>query len=371
MIYLDYNATTPLRPQVKTAMLEAFDVFGNPSSVHRYGRQARSIIDAAREIVADALQVKPAQVIFTSGGTEANNTILQDYTKQGGACFVSLIEHDSLRKVVSDTIPINVTNTGQVDIDHLNDQLRNACRNPHGPELISVMLANNETGIIQPIQEVVEAAANIEASVHCDVIPAFGKLPVNFSDLGVDYFSLSAHKIGGPKGVGALVTRLESPIAPLLRGGGQERGARAGTESVIQIAGFGAAVAAMQNDDWQQVRTLRDHLENSILAEYPEIPIYGREVLRLPGTSLIGMPGVSSQQQLMSFDLANIAVSAGSACSSGKVTSSHVLKAMGVDEQSAGEAIRVSLGWESTPQDIETFLQVWKRIYRKQIKEVA
>jgi cysteine desulfurase len=357
--YLDYNATTPVRPAVVEAMREILECTGNPSSVHRFGREARRALEHARELVATMLGVAPVQVVFTSGGTEANNQALRSAR---GPVVVSAIEHDSVLAAVPDALRSPVDADGRVDLGALERAL--AC---FAPELVSVMLANNETGVVQPVYAVAEIARRHGARVHCDAVQAGGKLALDMAGLGVDYLTLSAHKFGGPQGIGALVVRDGLEPDALLHGGSQERRWRAGTENLPGIVGFGRACElAMADANWQErTRVLRDRLEARIAALAPAARVFGRSTERLPNTSCLSMPGVNNQTQLIEFDLAGIAVSTGSACSSGKVGPSHVLAAMGVDPDHAASAIRVSLGWASSAEDVDRFVDVWGRLYAR------
>ena len=357
--YLDYNATAPVKPAVIEAMVGALSRAGNPSSVHRPGRAARRALEQAREAVAALVGAAPDAVVFTSGGTEANNQALGSVR---GACLVSAVEHDSVLAAapVAERLPVDLL--GRVDLARLADRLA-AVR----PALVSVMLANNETGVVQPVAEVAELAHRHGALVHCDAVQAAGKLAIELAALGVDLLTLSAHKLGGPQGVGALVLGDGTEPAALLRGGGQERRWRPGTENLPGIAGFGrAAELALEDRDWRaRVGALRDRLEAEILAIAPAARVYGRGAERLANTSCLTMPGVGNQTQLIAFDLAGIAVSTGSACSSGKVGPSHVLAAMGVDPAEAATAIRVSLGWASTALDVDRFVAAWTRLHAR------
>jgi cysteine desulfurase len=368
-VYLDHNATTPVLPAVAAAMVEALARVGNPSSVHGAGRAARQAIDEARRQVATLVGAPTESVVFTSGGTEANNLALVG----AGDVVVSAIEHDSVLRAVPDAARVPVTAQGVVDPAALDAQLGRA-----KADIVSVMLANNETGAIQPVAEIAAVAHRHGALVHCDAIQAAGRIDVDFETLGVDLMSLSAHKLGGPMGVGALLVRPGVAVAARALGGGQESWRRAGTENVPGIVGFGVAAAAARHavarmDD---LRQWRDAMEAKLRAIAPEIPIYGAEgdnsLGRLANTSCVGMPGVKGETQVMGFDLAGIAVSAGSACSSGKVTPSAVLAAMGIESEAAGEAIRVSLGWTTQPGDIDRFVEAWGKIYdRTRRREAA
>ncbi len=364
-VYLDHNATTPVLPAVAAAMVESLARVGNPSSVHGFGRAQRQAVDSARREVAALVNAPVEAVIFTAGGTEANNLALMS----ADGVVVSAVEHDSVLRAVPDAARAPVTTDGVVDLPALNTL---CAAKP--VEVVSLMLANNETGAIQPVAAAAEIAHRHGALIHCDAIQAAGRIAVDFEALGVDLMSLSAHKLGGPMGVGALVVRPGVAVAARVLGGGQEAWRRAGTENVPGIVGFGVAAAAAKHAQarMDDLRQWRDAIEARLRAISPEIPIYGEKVERLANTSCIGMPGVKGETQVMGLDLAGIAVSAGSACSSGKVTRSAVLAAMGVDEEPAGEAIRVSLGWTTQPGDVDLFVQAWTKIYdRTRRREAA
>jgi cysteine desulfurase len=361
-VYLDYNATAPVRPEAAAAVAEAVGAVGNPSSVHHFGRLARRRLEDARELVAALIGAAPADIVFTSGGTEANALALAGAGRK--RLLVSAIEHDSVLAGAAALDPesprIPVTRDGVVDLDALGRLLAE-----RGSEtLVSVMLANNETGVVQPVAEISRRAHAAGALVHCDAVQAAGKIPVDVGELGADLVSLSAHKLGGPQGVGALYVCERIALAPALRGGGQERGRRAGTENVPGIAGFGAAAAAALRDlaDMARIAALRDTLEAAVLARSNRARVAGALAPRLPNTSCIVLPGVPSETQVMALDLAGVAVSAGSACSSGKVRPSHVLAAMGLPADEAAAAIRVSLGWASAPADAARFVEAWNAL---------
>jgi cysteine desulfurase len=342
--YLDHNATSPLRPSVKAAMLAAMEVGGNPSSVHGEGRAARKIMDDARESLAFTLGCLPQMMTFTSGGTEANTMALRGVGAEH--ILVSAIEHPSViagAKASGKSVElIPVDEFGRVRIDALDKMLGRA------NTLVSVMLANNETGVVQPIAEIVQVVKKVGALMHIDAVQGFCKRPVNFGLLGCDMMTVAAHKVGGPVGIGALVVRDGLVIEPLLAGGGQELRRRAGTENVPAIAGFAAVAGEPQLDTYDLNDTLEAGLSDSVIFSD------GRE--RLCNTTCFAVPGMKAETVLMNLDLAGIAVSSGSACSSGKVGRSHVLDAMGVSPELAACALRISLGWNTTPKDIEKFL---------------
>jgi cysteine desulfurase len=355
--YLDWNATGRLRQEAQAAMTAALAVTGNPSSVHAAGRAARHLVEAAREQVAALVGTAPRDVVFTSGGTEANMLALSPAL--GDVLLVSAIEHPSVRcgGRFSAVEEIPATAAGLVDLAALERRLAR-CSRP----LVSLMLANNETGVIQPVAE---AAAIVHAAgglIHVDAVQGPGRISCDFNALGADLMTLSAHKIGGPQGVGALIRRDGVQLDPLIKGGGQERGARAGTENVAGIAGFGAAAEAVARrwaDEAALVAGLRDWLEAGLAATAPEIVIFGREAPRLPNTTLFGIPGMKAETAVIAFDLAGVAVSSGAACSSGKVAPSHVLAAMGAAPELARGAIRASLGYSTSEDEIEAFLKAW------------
>lgn len=360
MVYLDWNATAPLRPTARTAIVAALDIVGNPSSIHGFGRQARRLVEDAREQVALLVGTAPAGVTFTGGGTEANNQALAMASHHGRRLLVGATEHASVLDVCTDAQRIPVDGDGRINADALDALL--AAEDT--PSLVSIQAVNSETGIIQDMPALAAIVKGRGGWLHCDAIQAAGRLPIDFGPWGVDLLSLSAHKLGGPQGVGALIARAGIPLAPLLRGGGQERRMRAGTENVAGIVGFGAAAEAARAglDNYTALAALRDRLEEEVLHAAPAARIVGATAPRVANTSCILLPGMAANSMLMAFDLAGIAVSSGSACSSGTVKLSHVLLAMGIDEAAAGSAIRVSLGWESTEADVDLFLACWRRI---------
>ncbi len=355
-VYLDYNATAPLKPAVIEAISAALAECGNASSVHRFGRLARRQVEGAREEVAALVGAEARQVVFTSGGTEANNLALAA-AGVGRRIIVSAVEHDSVLKAAPSAEILPVDSRGEVDLAALQAMLERDAR----PALVAVMLANNETGVTQPVALVAHVAHSHGALVHCDAVQAAGKMTIDFARLGVDTLALSAHKLGGPQGIGALIVADTVEINPLLKGGGQERGWRAGTENVPAIRGFGVAARLAVEDfpRMQALAALRDEMEARLLRAAPNAIVFAPGAGRLPNTSCIALPGVSAETQVMALDLAGIAVSAGSACSSGKVRPSHVLRAMGATPELAASAIRISLGWRTDAGDIDHLVDAW------------
>lgn len=367
MIYFDYNASTPLCEAAQIAITQGLQAFGNPSSVHGTGQASRKIVEDARHKIARAIDLGTGDVIFTSGATEAINTIF--YTPDFQTIITSEIEHDaaikSLEAVKASTDKkcdfIKVHSSGEVDLEHLETLLKTA----PAPTLVSVMYVNNETGVIQPVEKIVALCRQYGAFFHCDAVQAFGRFPLSFKDLDFDYMSISAHKCGGPKGCGALIKKRDIPYAPLLVGGGQEMNMRGGTQNLLCIAGFGAAAvdAIERLDAYAQLEKLRSKLEDTILEYCPQAVVHGKGAPRAANTISLTMPGIAAQTQLMRFDLEDIAVSAGSACSAGVQKISHVLQAMSVPVDIASCAIRISLGHGSTEQDVDQFIKIWKQIY--------
>jgi cysteine desulfurase len=360
--YLDHNASSPLRPSARAAMIAAHDATGNPSSVHAEGRRARAIIDTAREQVAALVGAKPSEVVFTSGATEANN-----YVMAGGwkAICVSAIEHDSVlapaRASGAKVIALPASADGVVDLQSVAGELSHAGA---GRALLSVMMANNETGVIQPVAEAADLAREHGLSLHVDAVQGPGRLPVDFATLGADTLVISAHKLGGPRGVGALIVRDGVNLPALIKGGAQERRRRGGTENVAGIAGFGAAAAeaARTVDAAGRMAALRDKLESGVTAATPNAVIIGRNAPRIANTSCIAVPGKPAETLVIRLDLAGIAVSAGAACTSGKVGANSVLEAMGLGADIARSSVRVSLGPETNDDDIAAFLAAWEKI---------
>jgi cysteine desulfurase len=370
--YFDWNATTPLRLEARDAIEDALTVTGNPSSVHFEGRSARRLVERAREQVAALVGARAADVFFTSSGTEANMLALTPAIETAAGerprdrLLVSAIEHTSVRsggRFPRDSIEdVPVDSDGHADLAALRDALKHASR-----PLVSLMLANNETGVVQPVAEAAAITHEAGGLIHVDAVQAGGRIGCNIAALGADLLTLSAHKIGGPKGVGALVRRSETIHLPepLIRGGGQERGLRAGTENVSGIAAFGAAAAAATKrmaEEAVNMLALRQALENRLRAITPQAVIFGAAAERLPNTTLFSVPGMKAETAVIAFDLEGIAVSSGAACSSGKVQPSHVLAAMGVLPSLLRGAVRVSLGWSTTEADVERFLNAWRKL---------
>jgi cysteine desulfurase len=360
-IYLDYNATAPVRPVAREAMVELLTQVGNASSVHSEGRTARAAREKAREAVAALIGARPADIVFTSGGTEANALALRG--SGCGSLLVSAGEHPSVLEARCDAQRVPLAADGRIDCDALEALLADT----QEPALLSVQLANNETGVIQPIGQVVEVARAAGALVHCDAVQAAGKLPIDVASLGVDLLSLSAHKIGGPQGVGALWVRSGLELRPLQRGGGQEMRRRSGTENLPGIVGFAAAAEEAQGDV-QRSATLaawRDAMEQRVVSAEPQTMIAGSDAPRLANTSCLVSPQLTAELQLMALDLAGFAISSGAACSSGKVGHSHVLEAMGLPARLLDKAVRVSLGWASREEDVQAFAEAWVELHRR------
>jgi cysteine desulfurase len=372
--YLDWNATAPMREEAKAAFTAAISLAGNPSSVHAEGRAARALIEAAREEVATLVGTLPGNVVFTSSGTEANMLALTpaietaDEKRPRTRLFISAIEHLSVRgggrfpRDATEEVPVGPD--GRLDLAALARAIANTPR-----PLVSLMLANNETGIVQPVAAAAAIVHEAGGLLHVDAVQAIGRIACDMTALDADLLTLSAHKIGGAKGVGALVRAREDVHfpEPLLRGGGQERGLRAGTENIAGIAAFGAAAAAARvrrESESAHMAALRNRMEVGLLAIASDAVVFGREggVDRLPNTSLFALAGIKAETAVIAFDLEGVAVSSGAACSSGKVQPSHVLAAMGVSPTLLRGAVRVSLGWSTTEADVEKFLSAWTKL---------
>jgi cysteine desulfurase len=369
-IYLDYNATSPMRPSVRAAMHALDGVALNPSSVHRSGRYAKRVLEEARAAMASALAVFAHEVRFVGSATEANNHVLRHYAKTH-ALLVSSTEHASIHKtgelLGASQLPVHAN--GLLDMKALDAQLHAlGARNA----LVSVMLVNNETGVIQPISDIATIVHAHGAVLHVDAVQALGKLPIDCGVLGADLMTLCGHKVGGPVGVGVLVVRDGVAMSPLITGGGQEQGFRAGTENVVAVAGLHALMDEVADSPEAQAQcAMRDDLEQRIARICPHAQIFAVHSPRVCNTVQLSMPGVSSETQLMHFDLAGIEVSAGSACSSGRVAPSHVLAAMGVSKEAAGCALRISFGWGTTPEHIDLFVKQLEILYARRSANAA
>jgi len=368
MPYLDHNATSTLRPQARAAMARACEIHGNPSSVHRSGRAARALVEDARDHVALLVNANPANVTFTSGGTEANALAVWGAVYGSAVSgtpverlYASAIEHDSILGTMMEistrvagvrTAKIPATPDGVVDLDTLHDLLRES----GGRTLVAVMAANNETGVVQPIARVSKLVRKHGGLLLVDAVQACGKIATDFRALDADYLTISAHKLGGPQGVGALVVKEDAPFAAQIHGGGQERSRRAGTENVVGIAGFGGAAKAVGDDDVSRLEMLRNVFESGLRNCFPAAIVFGQNSQRTANTSNFALPGIAAETALIALDLDGVMVSSGAACSSGKVKPSHVLKAMGVSDDLARFALRMSLGWDSSGFDVDATL---------------
>jgi cysteine desulfurase len=357
-VYLDYNATTPLKPAVLQLVCETLAGVGNASSVHRFGRTARKRIEDARAQVAALAGAAPTQVFFNSGATEGNNTITRHFA--GSRVLISATEHSSMRESAADAERIPVTADGIIDLGKLHDMLKTG----PAPALVSVMLVNNEVGTIQPVAEAAKMAKDKGAFFHCDAVQAAGKIPFSMGELGVDFMTLSAHKIGGPQGTGALLIGPCGIMPNLICGGGQERRQRAGTENVAGIAGMGLAaeLALRDREQFTAIGILRDRLEAGMKQIAPALIVNGAGAPRTANTANITLPGADAQMLMMNLDLEGFAVGSGSACSSGTTKPSPVLLAMGVSAEDARCSLRISLGWGTTADDIDAFLSAWQKI---------
>ena len=369
-VYLDHNATSPLRPKAREAVLAALPA-GNASSVHGVGRAARARVETAREQVSALVGADPRAVTFTSGATESIALALSPAMEIDGrpvafdVLLVSGVEHPAVRaggRFAADRVEIV-----PVDADGVVDLVALAARMTGRRALVSVMAANNETGAIEPVRAVADLVHGTGGVFHCDAVQIVGRVPFDLENSGADLISISSHKLGGPQGAGALIARNDDiRIPPLLRGGGQERGHRAGTENVAAVAGFGtAADEARRNGATESARVaaLRDRLEAGIRATAPDVTILSGGAARLPNTTCFAAPGIAAETAVIAFDLEGVAVSAGSACSSGKVGPSQALAAMQVPPEVARGAVRASLGWNSTEADVDRFLEVWARVH--------
>jgi cysteine desulfurase len=354
MHYLDANATQPLRRVAAEAVTAALGVVGNPSSVHGAGRAVRRVLEDAREAIALCFGGRSQDLVFTSGGTEADALAIHALSRERRV-LISVIEHDAVRFAAAGAVGVPVGSDGVVDPAALEAVLADGV-----PSLVCLMLANNETGVVQPVAQAAATCRRFGALLHVDAVQAAGRMPVRLDGLGAHSLAISSHKLGGPAGVGALLLAPDAPFSDaLISGGGQERGRRGGTQAVALIAGFAAAAQAAQADDLAALARLRDAAERAAVA--CGAVVCGDPVRRLPNTTCLALPGAAAGTQVIALDLEGVAVSAGAACSSGKVTTSHVLHAMGLGTL-AGEAIRVSLPWNATAADVEAFAAAYQRI---------
>lgn len=358
VIYLDYNATAPLLPKVKDVMIESLDLIGNASAVHQLGRKCRAEIEKARKKIAAALEADPKDTILTSGGTEANHLALAGLNIPKEYIYASAVEHASIHKnIIFDNL-IPVDSNGQIRLDILESYFH---RN-NSPKLVSIALANSETGIVQHnLKELIGLCRRYNCLVHTDAVQAFGKIPLSFADLDVDLMTVSSHKIGGPKGIGALVSKPSLVLKAPLLGGGQEKGLRSGTENIAAIVGFGVAAELTINTNWAFTKSLVEEAIAQMYRFNPNIKVNSSSA-GLPNTLNVSTPGFAKDTQVIHCDLNGIAISAGSACSSGKVEQSHVLKAMGLEDSYINSAIRLSLGPANTDEDINQFIYAWKNM---------
>ena len=371
VIYLDHNATTPVDPEVLGEMLPYFQqTFGNPSSIHQIGQQARRGLDLARERIGDLVGANPKDIVLTSGGTESNNTAIFGVCRanhhRGDHIVTTAIEHhavlspcDALKAAGARVTFVGVDEFGAVDpqavIDAMTDET----------VLVSVMAANNDVGTLQPVTEIARAARLREIVVHCDAVQLVGKLPTNVEELGADLISFSSHKLYGPKGAGALYVRRDTPVAPLLHGGHHEAHRRAGTENVPAIVGFGKACELAKRrlvEDSERIRALRDRLETGIQERFEGCHINGHPENRLPGTLNVSFDAVDGETLVIALDVLGVATSTGSACSSGSTEPSHVLQAMGASEKRARSSVRFSLGRTNTEEHVGETLDILNKV---------
>lgn len=363
-LYLDANATEPLRPEARAAAVAAMDLPGNPSSVHAEGRAARRMLEDARAAVAARFGARPQDVVFTAGGTEANALAIRGLAA-GRRVLVGATEHPAVLRAAPEAEALPVREDGTLDLAALDAALAGG-----GPALVCLMAANNETGVLHPLAEAAAICRRHGALLHVDAVQAAGRLPVTLAGLDADSLAISGHKMGGPKGAGALLLRPGLDVVPLVAGGGQERGRRGGTEPLPAVAGLAAAAEAARPEDADRLAGLRDAIEAGIAAIAPEVRFPGRSAPRLPNTTSVLLPGVAAETQVIALDLAGVRVSAGAACSSGKVGASHVLAAMGLGADAAC-AIRVSLPWNAPEDAAERFVAAWAAMRERLSRRAA
>jgi cysteine desulfurase len=368
--YFDWNATAPLCAAARQAMIEAMETTGNPSSVHGAGRAARAIVERARDQILTSLGSPKANLIFTSSGTEALNLALRGLVQSGAEkgerftrLILSAVEHDCVlqtaRALETETPGLRLSVIAPNEHGLVEPEiLRRTLMEGKGRAIVAIMLANNETGVLNPIPKLAKIAREHGALFVCDAVQAWGRIPIDAKILNADALAISAHKAGGPKGAAALIVKEGVTLAPQTRGGGQELGLRAGTHNVAAIAGFGAT-AAFDAADWARLAESRDALERELLSVAPHAKIYGRTAPRLANTLCIGLPGLSAETQVIALDMDGVAVSAGAACSSGKVKASHVLTAMGAAPEDAAAAIRISFGPSTSAAGFSRLIKAW------------
>jgi len=374
-VYLDNNATTPLRCEVIAALQKGLTAFGNPSSVYAVGQEARFALDEARRQVADMCNVRSEQVVFTSGGTESNNMALRGAAGQGAIVTV-LTEHPSVLKTAlhlkeqgQNVVCLHVDNNGLFSLDVLEELLRD-----DHVKLVSTMWVNNETGVVNPLADIAALCKRYEVLLHVDAVQAAGKMKIDFPEMGADMLSLSAHKLGGPKGVGALILRNEVTMDPLLTGGSQEKNRRAGTENLMGIIGMGAAAKVCQTSletETAKYQACKEALEQGLVALPFDIKIVGQYAPRVDSTTCFITSGLDAEAAVMALDMEGFAVSRGSACSSGRSEPSHVLTAMGYSESESKTALRVSFGWQTEVEDVKDFVQAFTRVAERMLKKSA
>ncbi|MCF7886087.1 MAG: cysteine desulfurase [Candidatus Marinimicrobia bacterium] len=377
-IYLDNNATTPLHPRVRKKMINTMDVFGNPSSLHQFGREARSLIQNARRDIADFINADPDEIIFAGSGSEANNTVLSMLTCPSKPCTIrseqkphvitTEIEHPCILETAScinqtaEVDYLGVDELGKIDLKELKRKLKN------NTILVSVMMANNEIGTIQEIKKITEIVKQHGSLMHTDAVQAVGKLPADVKDLDVDYLSMSAHKIYGPKGIGALYIKNGAPFCPFIRGGHQEKGRRAGTENTMGIIGFGEAIRLRKEEmlsEEKRLKKLRQKLKTGLENNIKKIKFIGDQEDTLPNTLNVAFYGVEGESILLYLDNAGIAVSTGSACSSGSTKPSHVISATGLEQEYIHGSIRISMGRNTTEEDIDYTIETFTKVIQK------
>ena len=359
--YLDYNASAPISKEVKDYLISTLDIVGNPSSIHHSGREAKKVIERSREQISSFIKAEKNNIIFTSGATEANNLVTRNFDK----IISSDIEHESIINS-SNISKVMVTSEGYINLRHLEHTVRNI-KDKHST-LISIMFANNETGILQPLDEIVKIAKKYKVLLHTDAVQAVGRVDVDFNNVGCDFLTLSSHKIGGPKGAGALVVKNKNCLKASLLGGSQEYNLRAGTEALLAIAGFGVAANSNSLDQMRGLVKIRNNFEKELLKENKEIIIIGKKSKRLPNTFMFCIPGISSNNILIALDIEGFEVSTGSACSSGKIEPSKTLKAMGLSENIINSSVRVSLGPYNTSSHARIFAKAVKKIKERFLK---